>query len=172
MFINEIYNINYYDGLLKNYSDTARQINKIRWNFVKETKPETVLDFGCGVGWFRAFRPDGVVVDTYDIMPVFQTGIRLDEYDLVTFWDSFEHTFECDHIIKMGKYIALSIPICKSGDLKNWKHYKPKEHLRLFLLDEDVIIYFKKLGFELVKKNQGECPPRVDITSFLFKRKD
>jgi len=165
------YDIKYYDGLLRKYSSTAEQINKIRWNFVESSDAKTVLDFGSGVGWFRAFRPDCVQVDTYDIMDVFQTGITLNKYDLITMWDSFEHTYSCDAFIRMGRWIALTLPIFPGGDIKKWKHYKPDEHVRLFENNEEVIEYFRNLDRELVKIGTPECPPRQDITSFLFKER-
>jgi hypothetical protein len=165
-----IYNIDYYDNYLKNYSDTARLINEIRWGFVEVVNAKTILDFGSGVGWFRAFKPDNVRVDTFDIMPVFQTGITLESYDMATFWDSFEHTLQCDHIIKMADWIALTVPVCYNGNMETWKHNKPKEHLRLFKDDSEVEEYFNNLGMVLVKKGMPECPPREDITSFLFRK--
>jgi hypothetical protein len=166
------YDINYYDGLLRNYSNTAELINKIRWDFVESCEAKTVLDFGSGVGCFRAFRPNGIHVDTYDIMPVFQTGITLNKYDLITLWDSFEHTYSCDAFIRMGKWVALTLPIFPGGDITKWKHYKPGEHVRLFKDNEDVIMYFNKLNMEPIKIRTPECPPRQDITSFLFKERD
>jgi len=168
-----MYNVNYYENLLRRYSKTAEDINKIRWDWVKDANAKTVLDFGCGCGWFRAYSPNGASIDTYDVMDVPQTGIRRINYDLVCFWDVLEHIQNLDSVeglIKNAEWVAATVPIkpdCK--DLKTWKHYKPGEHFHYFR-DNEFIYWFKTMGFRLMKLGEPECPPREDIHSFLFKR--
>lgn len=167
-----MYNINYYDNMLRNYSATAEFISRIRWDFVSCLRPKLVLDYGSGIGWFRAFAPKDVTCDTFDIMPVFQTGILHDIYDMVTFWDSLEHIQheKYETLFNRANSIAVTIPIKPNGKpLKEWKHWKPKEHI--FLPDEkELTSLFDAYGFELIKKGTPECPPRVDVHSFLFAR--
>ncbi len=86
-----MYNQDYYEKMVKQNSGSAQDISKIRWDFVSELNPKTILDFGCGPSYFSSFKPDGVIVNTFDVMPVMQTGIRLKQYDLMTMWDVFEH---------------------------------------------------------------------------------
>ena len=171
----DLYDIKYYEGMLRNYSATAEMISHIRWEFVSQVSPKFVLDYGCGVGWFRAFRPESVVVDTYDIADFVQTGIQREFYDLVCFWDVLEHipNFETiEAVLESTTYIAITIPIKPEKQVLNtWKHFKPNEHLHYFT-KESVQDMFSKVGFYSVKDGQPECPPRVDICSFLFERGD
>jgi len=78
-----MYDLSYYYKVLRLNSATAGLINSIRWDWVRNCKAKTILDYGCGPGWFRAFSPNGAVVDTFDIMEVPQTGIQHDKYDLI-----------------------------------------------------------------------------------------
>lgn len=171
------YNLEYFEKMLRLNSATAEHISAIRWDFVKEIEPKTVLDYGSGPGWFRAFRPDYVEhVDTYDIGQFPQTGIRRDVYDLITFWDVIEHIKNLSSLSSLWtktKYVALSIPIRYKGlKLKEWKHYKPGEHFHYFS-EETIKGYFRSIGFECCKFEYPEvtCGIRKDIGSGLFKRK-
>jgi hypothetical protein len=169
------YDIEYYYGMLKNYTPTAKYISEIRWKFIECAKAKTILDFGCGVGWFKAYAPDGVTVDTYDIMPLPITGRRHERYDLVSFWDVLEHIAdfnEIKDIFAVTNYVAITVPIKpKYMRWKNYKHYKPLEHIHHFTEDslKDLMDHF---GFKLVKFGLPECPPRKYIASFLFVRKE
>jgi len=173
---NKLYNLGYYEIMLRQNSGTAEKINKIRWDFVKEINPKVVLDFGCGVGWFRAWRPEGIEVDTHDIGPFPQTGIVHIEYDLITLWDVFEHLPNFDLIWRLldkSKYCALSIPVLPKGKrLDTWKHFKPGEHLHYFT-EEQLDMLFGRYGFEKIKRGMPECKPagpREDIVSLLYKK--
>jgi 2-polyprenyl-3-methyl-5-hydroxy-6-metoxy-1,4-benzoquinol methylase len=127
-------------NLLKIHSHTASKINIIRWGWVSQYKPKTVLDYGSGVGWFKAFAPEGIKIDNYDVMPTPQTGITLNHYDLITFWDVLEHIENLDglnNIFNMAEHIAISVPICPDDKvLYYWKHYKPEEHVNYFTINE------------------------------------
>lgn len=165
------YDLDYYENLLRQYSKTAREICEIRWTWVESIHPRTVLDYGCGVGWFRAYRPQGVEVDSYDIGPFPQTGISLKVYDLVCLYDVLEHIEDfsiLEPVLRLANHVVTSLPI-KNGDLAEWRHFKPGEHLHYFT-HETLEALFRRYGFELVKQGSPECPPRRDIESFLFKR--
>ena len=170
-----MYDIEYYEKMLREYSKTAEQISKIRWDWIAELNPKTVLDYGSGVGWFRAWRPKGIKVHSFDIMSVAQTGIDFQMYDLTCFWDVFEHIpdfTEIEHILAVSRNVAVSMPLVSEEiDILKWKHFKPKEHLHYFS-EKTLVGLFGKYGFELFKKGTPECPPRVDIQSFVFKNKN
>jgi hypothetical protein len=173
-----IYDLDYYYHMLKNYSGTAKQINEIRWDFVKDVNPKLVLDYGCGCGFFKAYAPLGITVDTTDIMPIPQTGIKHEYYDLITFWDVLEHenwgNLERNYDIGMEKvfditnYIALTLPILPEGeDFLNWKHRKPAEHK--FYFSKDILNrFFSVRGFKLIKSGNPEAILRQDIYSALY----
>jgi hypothetical protein len=173
------YNLGYYENMLRMYSATAEKINKIRWEWIRShCNPLTVLDYGCGVGWFRAFRPEtGLTVNTFDIGEFPQTGIRLSEYDLICFWDVLEHLPSFDvieELLDKAQYVAATVPIVperRSFDLRKWKHFKPGEHLH-YWTSEMVIDMFEAYGYKLVTTGTPECPPRQDVHSFLFERRD
>lgn len=168
------YDIDYYENMLRNYSGTAEQICRIRWDWIAELQPKVVLDYGCGVGWFRAFRPLGVEVYTYDIGDYVQTGIPLKVFDICCFFDVLEHVNDftvIEPILRLSNYVITSLPLATQDEgLSKWKHFKPGEHLHYFT-KYTLEALFEKYGFVIIKIGTPECPPRKDITSFLFKRK-
>ena len=124
-------------------SGSAKNIFKIRWDFVEEVDAQTVLDYGCGCNFLSVFQPHGVDVDSFDIGHIDegvlypQTGIIRDEYDLVCFFDVLEHVdWENDpdklmeEAIRKATWVVLSIPMRpENKPMETWKHYKPREHL-------------------------------------------
>lgn len=169
------YDIEYYEKMLRQNAIHSWSISKKRWDWIVEIGPNTVLDYGSGCGFFRAYRPEGIVVYSYDIGPYPQTGIELTSYDVVCFWDVLEHIADfsiIEPVIALAKHIALSLPIKPDNVLwDNWKHFKPNEHLH-YWTGETVQAFFNQYGFKLMKSGYPECPPREDIKSFLFKRKE
>ncbi len=179
------YDISYYQNLLRIHTATAKQICDIRWNFIREMccVDDTtgiiklyphVLDFGCGVGWFAAFKPDWVSrCDTFDVMPVPQTGIK-PNYDIVTMWDVLEHIADftqLEKILLITKYVAMSIPM-KPDNVAwlDWKHFKPGEHLHYYT--EDLLCaLFAKYDFSMQTKDTPEYELRKDVVSFVFKKR-
>ena len=174
------YGLEYYEKMLREYSAKAQVICRKRWHFLQDavyipeklTNGVKVLDYGCGVGWFRAWRPHWAEVWTYDIAKYPQTGIALQKYDVVCFWDVLEHIPDFKTIepaLALSNHVALSIPMAKDG-LLDWKHFKPGEHLHYFT-EESLVALFHEYGF--IPKFTGmttECPPREDILTALFKR--
>ena len=176
------YGTEYYENLLEMYAGSMEKISAVRWGFIAEVEPEIVLDYGSGNNAFSLFKPDHVIIDSYDIgtigsAPYPQTGMRHDSYDLICLWDVMEHVdwiLESDanmlKWIAKSETLAATIPVLPEGaELEEWKHYKPGEHLIYFSV-ETFIRFVNELGFSLVKNGQPECPPRSDIYSFLFKR--
>lgn len=168
-----MYDMDYFYNMLRMYSPTAQQICKARWDFVAEAKAKTVLDYGSGCGFFKAFAPKGVQVDTFDLMPVPQTGITREAYDLVTFWDVLEHVPDLTTLAPVFArtgYVGVTVPI-KPADVpwESYKHFKIGEHIHHFQEDHLKAV-MKHFGFELIKSDNPECPPREMIGSFLFRR--
>lgn len=179
------YGSDYYEHMLHMYSGSAKNIFKVRWDFVADAKAQTVLDYGCGCNFLSIFQPHGVDVDSFDIgyieegVSYPQTGITRDEYDLVCFFDVLEHVdWEnapdelMEETIQKAIWIVVSIPMKpEEQSLETWKHYKPGEHLTYFT-EETLVKFFGDRGFREMKRGTPECPPRVDIVSFLFARED
>jgi len=178
------YEKEYFTNLKKQHRDTAEELNKKRWEFVTCVPFQTVLDYGCGCGELTKYAPKGIVIDSYDIgklnkVSYPQTGINHDYYDLVFFNDVLEHVdwiFNPDqnieNIFKRTKYICISIPIWNflKKNIKEWTHYKPKEHLTCFN-QYSIKKFFVDRDFEEIKTSNYECPPRKDIFSAIYKRK-
>ena len=175
-----IYNLDYYEKMLREYSATAQEICRKRWSFLSENcepvalkqEKAKVLDYGSGVGWFRAFRPQWCDVWTYDIASYPQTGIELQTYDVLTMWDVLEHIpdfSKVEPLFRLADYVAVSLPVSKDG-LEDWKHFKPGEHLHYFR-EDSLRALFKKYGFgTVIMSYKVECPPRQDILTALFQR--
>jgi hypothetical protein len=171
------YNLDYFENMLRMYSRSAQHISEIRWDFIKDCG-NVILDYGCGCGWFRAFRPKEKTVDSFDVGGYPQLGIRHEKYDCVCFWDVLEHVDwkrnpdkHIEEMFKITKYVALTVPILPEGqDPNTWKHTKEGEHLTRFEKINEVIEFFKKRKFKIIKVGSPECPPRLDIYSFVFKR--
>jgi len=169
------YDLDYYEFLLKKDRVTAEEIAKLRWDFIMDLHPQVILDYGCGISWFRTYRPKNIIVDSYDIAPFPQTGILHKEYDIICFWDVLEHIPDWNDIVellKTTKYIAMTIPIKpKEVAWKDWHHLRPLHHLHWFDL-ELLDALFDYLGFIKIRCGQPECPPRKDIYSLIYKRKE
>ena len=168
-----MYNINYYEKMLREYSKTGEKIAKIRWDWINGCDPGVVLDYGSGVGWFRAWRPKGVEVYSYDIAEYPQTGIDLIIYDTVCFWDVLEHIpdfTKIEPVLRLARNVAATLPMkVELNNFASWKHFKPAEHLNYFT-EETLNALFEKYGFRQKKIGQPECPPRKDITSVLYEK--
>jgi hypothetical protein len=168
-----IYDLEYLEIVLRKNTNTAEHICNIRWEFIEDLHPKIVLDYGSGVGWFRAFRPKDVIVDSYDIGKYPQTGILHDKYDVICFWDVLEHIPDfsvLQNLFNNTKYVAISLPIKPINiTWKQWKHFKPLEHLHYYDLDL-LDAFFAFFDFKKIKCEQIECPPRQDIYDIIYKK--
>jgi hypothetical protein len=176
------YDTTYFENMIEMYAGTGRKVNEIRWDFLKDLNPRVVLDYGCGCNMFDLYRPEEVLVDSYDIGTIGvsaypQTGIRHDWYDVICFWDVLEHVdwdnTPDEDILKWmqrADFVAISMPILPScfENIDEWKHHKPGEHLTYFTVDS-LTAFMEEQGFELYIHNMPECPPREDIHSFIFR---
>ncbi len=176
------YDANYLENLLEMYAGSMEKISNIRWEFIAPIEAKLVLDYGSGNNAFSLFKPDDVIVDSYDIgtignAPYPQTGIRHEHYDIICLWDVLEHIKwdtnpdeDILEVIDNADALAATIPILPDDQvLEDWKHYKPGEHLTYFNTGA-FIGFIESLGFTLLEHDTPECPPRLDIHSFLFKR--
>lgn len=166
------YDTDYYDNTLRLNSGTSELISSIRWDWISYLKPKTVLDFGCGAGWFRAWKPEGVTCYSFDVARVPQSGIKLKMYDVTCFWDVLEHLknpLALEPVFALSRAVAISVPMVPQADIWWSKHYKPGEHLWYFT-EENLISLMSIFGFYIDKSGTPECPPRKDIQSFVFRK--
>jgi len=170
-----MYDLEYYENLLRIYSATAEEICRRRWQLLFDNvKPLVrVLDYGSGVGWFRAWRPPGVQVFSFDIGLYPQTGVPLQLYDVVCFWDVLEHVrdfSDLEAVLALSNHVACTVPLVSRKGLTGWKHFKPGEHLHYFTKDS-LDALFHKYGFtKCIIFTDIECPPREDVYSLVYGR--
>lgn len=174
------YNKEYWKTISKDYEKTAKILNKVRWDFVKEIKPKVVLDYGAGANFLTKFVPKGITIDSFDLgrFPMKYTGIRHNFYDLVFFCDVLEHFPDfrvLDKLFKNTDYVYVSLPILPDGKkLITWKHFKfdTGEHLHFFT-KRSLDLFFEARGFKLIKSGypEVECGVRKDIYSALYRKK-
>lgn len=174
------YDKKYWKTISTKYLNTAELVSKIRWNFVRKTKPQLVLDFGAGANFLTKFAPKEIVVDSFDIgdFPMKYTGIRHKYYDLIFLCDLLEHIpdfRETDYLFKMTNYIYISLPILPKGkSLKGWRHFKFEsgEHLHYFT-PRSLDLFFEAREFKKIKSGYAESKPlgpRSDILSVLYEK--
>ena len=178
-----IYNAAYFVKEQRKNAGTAKQINDIRWSLIRQYCPKatSILDYGCGCGYLTAFAPIGTSVDSFDIgiyynIPYPQTGIQRERYDVICLFDVMEHVdwdnspdIQMKNMIKASDFVFITVPIFTGDDITKWKHYRPGEHLYYFT-EESLIMLLNSYGFSLVYKGYEECPPRIDIITFIFRK--
>jgi len=167
----------------RRYEETAEQVNRARWDFVAEFGFQTVLDYGCGLGFLAVFAPEGITVDSFDIGTTEdgqrypQTGIVHPHYDCVFFMDVLEHIpnpLILNPVFAMTDFVCVSVPMLPDGaDMASWKHNKLREaeHIHYFTR-KSLEQFFAVRGFARVKEGRPEEVVRQDIYSAVFQREE
>jgi len=171
----------YDETYIKRFIDRAntelgRRIYRSRWKLIEKYCHGNLvlLDFGCGPGVFHRSGTNGFCCYGYDVNPFsgFSGMNHLPaEIDVLTMWDSIEHVPSPVYVIREWKpeYIFLSTPNTDSvnGSIKDWKHYRPKEHLYYFNL-KSLEGLLGGEGYEILEHNFEEgalrdpdCPKAI-----------
>lgn len=179
-----IYDRAYYEKYVeRGQTELGQKIYASRWDLVEKYchGSMTVLDYGCGPGSFHKASRNGFITYGYDINPFCGfTDLPEEKVEILTMWDSIEHLESPWETIKVinPEYIFLSTPNVDvvTGDITEWKHYRPDEHLHYFnkqSLTERLV----SIGYEILEHNfiEGElrdkdCPEAI-ITIAAKKRK-
>ena len=154
-----------------------------------------LLDFGCGVGSFlKTFLTDPNIFPVgFDINPYAMfcdVSVILDDYDILTFWDSIEHLRDPANIIKKinPDFVFVCTPstddfwpadykeLPPPRDLTSWRHYMPVEHCHYFN-QKSLTLFFKKIGYSVTEVNYDESAPRngggdKNILTIVAERED
>lgn len=165
-------------------SEVGRKIYEARWAMVERHAAghRTLLDYGCANGGFHLSTRNGFAAAGFDVNPYSPFNKPYDPlkvYDILTFWDSLEHIPDFKDVILCHDptWIFLSTPNLESvkGPVKDWKHYKPHEHIYYF--DQySLTTIFDALDYKIIETNFEEgalrdplCPEAI-ISVALRKR--
>jgi SAM-dependent methyltransferase len=127
-----------------------------------------VLDYGCGVGSFvKEARKYGFDVAGYDINPhgeYCDPIVLLDDYDIVTFWDSIEHIQDPAELIQRldAEWVFVCTPSTDDfgGKMTDWRHYMPEEHCHYFN-EKSLTAMLDACGYDVVEANYSESVLRT-----------
>jgi hypothetical protein len=161
----------------KNPDYVNEDVRKSRKLFVERFLPiKECFDYGCGPapldpgGCLSAWDKYAKEYSFFD-REKFNSARGLMMFDVLEhFYDPQTFLFTCK-----SEYVFITIPIFPGplkclDDLKNWKHYKPGEHIWYFTASG-----FKQManesGYDVIYEGADECPPRSDIGSFVLRRK-
>ena len=151
-----------YDATYAHQYDSrpVKEMSDLRWDFIESSlhlpKGSRVLDIGYGNGAFlkraRAAGMDiyGIDLHTEDFgIPVVDFETEL-SFDLICFFDSIEHFPSFAPLRKLiSRNVIVSIPETPDFILRaprQWRHYKPGEHLHYFSHDS-LDLFMSKWGF-------------------------
>jgi len=189
----DIYDKDYRDDYLQRLnSPTNEPIQRIRWNLVKsQLNGGIVLDIGCGVGAFLRACPSDFSVVGQEINPTcveycqgdklkVSTELPEQQFDAITMFDVLEHFPQLDslntikNLLAPNGYLFITVPNFTKDlldDIKNWKHYKPYEHIHLFSV-ESIKAIASKYGFQYLSTNWDESEirkPHRSISSHILR---
>jgi hypothetical protein len=148
----DIYNQGYLDKYKKQAkTDIGKRLYFTRWELIKKyVDGGHLLDYGCGPNVFNEQAPVTFITYGYDINPhAGFINIPNFTFNTVTFWDSLEHIPQFYAVLQKlnPEWLFITCPNLESvkGSIKNWKHYRPKEHL----------YYFDKYSLEVILESLG-----------------
>lgn len=91
------------------YGNTGYRYVDIIHKFILETKPISILDFGCGQGSLKkALGSRFIEIDEYDPAIKHKSILRKQAYDLVITTDVLEHIYEDEINIFLYDILSLS----------------------------------------------------------------
>lgn len=139
-------------------TEMNEKLQELRMSFVNFLTNSSVLDYGCGSGAFVKYLEEhGIKATGFDINPYSKySDIEIllgQRYDVLTMWDSLEHMYRPDMVIKAAnpEILVVSTPDFSGTrydleHLTEWLHYRPREHSHYFSLDS-LTLFFEKLGY-------------------------
>jgi len=158
-----IYNKFYADRFIKRgKSEIGKELYAKRWELInKHCKGKLkLLDYGCASGAFHKSSTNGFDCDGFDVNPYYGfKKIPKGKIDILTMWDVIEHLSNPKEVIK--QFNADWLFVCTpnkgavEGNLKDWLHYRPREHLWYFDYSS-LKELFNELGYEIIDCNYDE----------------
>lgn len=160
-------------------TDIGRALNQARLDLVNKYTQENVIDVGIGCGTFVESRAKtfGFDINPKGVEWLNWLNLYINPYEQevenATFWDSLEHIYDVDKILKNVKgYVFVSLPIFISGKhILVSKHFRKDEHCWYFSHD-GFKLFMAMNDFEYVESNWMETTlGRESIGTYVFKRK-
>lgn len=158
-----IYDAKYHQKFLERANtELGKKIYAERWRFIEKYchGKMALLDYGCGPGAFHQASRNGFQTSGYDINPHcgFPT-LPEGKIDILTMWDSLEHVPDPVGLIRSldPKWLFLSTPNLESvrGDIREWRHYRPREHIYYFDR-HSLSVILESAGYVILEHNFGE----------------
>lgn len=176
----------YGQDYLKKYMDYAEtsmgeKLLEIRLDIIKSYTH--LLDIGVGSGHIIDNKKNS---KGFDVNPVMIKKLKaekrwcnpykedLNQFDVITFFDSFEHIEKPEILLNKitTQTLVIAIPIFRNKQhLLKSKHYRPDEHFHYFT-KKGFLSYMKNLGLHCLKISESEIDlGREDIYTFTFSRR-
>lgn len=186
----EVGRVTYDDAYFKKYREyettpIAGALNQGRIDMLRRhcLPGDSVLDYGAGCGTFvRWARVRGYRAFGFDICPATVEHLakleayseNVEEFDVVTFWDSLEHLDYPDlplRRIKVGAHVLVAIPLFEDlRRIRESKHYRPGEHL-YYWSTAGFLLFMRRLGYRFIEGSGHEVEAgRAQIGAFAFVR--
>jgi len=158
-----IYNRDYYERFLeRSKTEIGEAIYSDRWKLIEKycRGDMTLLDYGCASGAFHKFSVNGFKTYGYDVNPYSEyKTLSKKKFDILTMWDVIEHLENPGKELKKisAKYLFISTPNVDAvkGDIKDWIHYRPGEHLWYFNL-KTLTELLNNVGYKVLEHNYSE----------------
>lgn len=142
-------------------TEVGKRIIAERWSLIERYchGNMTLLDYGCASGAFHRANRNGFITSGYDINPHYGYHAIPDSgVDILTMWDVIEHLHNPAELIQKfkAKYLFLCTPnVDAAGELAEWKHYRPGEHLHYFNL-KSLTELLNQNGYRVLEHNFTE----------------
>ena len=179
--------IDYKEEYLQNYKEIKNktlEMSHLRMKFIYQNceSVNSLLDFGSGTGELLQVASETVgETYSYDIFDktfdhsetLSEDQIYSKQFDVVTFYDSLEHTISPSSIIEKikSRFIIISLPWChiKTQGIPwfmSWKHRKYNEHLHHYDLNS-LVSMMSFYGYDLLEVSNCEDKIRTPYDKTL-----
>jgi hypothetical protein len=170
----KIFKIEYnyqYSSQYNSYGSMTKYLSCLRLGILIDTIkkiPSSILDVGYGNGSFLSLCSNTIpkcfgndLHQTYKLPNncEFVDNIFEKEFEVITFFDSFEHFDDIFIVDKLKcNYIMISLPFChyfSNEWFEKWVHRRPNEHLWHFN-DKSLISFFESYGYKCIHQSNFE----------------
>lgn len=180
-----------YDEKYKKQQSTTKEMSYLRLGYllsclndneIKNIKNWKMCDVGSGNGIFKKVcKGFFKYASEYDLSgdTISKQELEETEWDIIFLTDVLEHFYDINDLFKIKfNYLFLSFPetpkVDSLDELKNWKHFKPNEHIWClnFLGIEK---WLNKNGYSVLQSGNPEdlirkSDYKINITTLIAKK--